>query len=183
MTPADRELLRTAAVGRPSEGVGHYLRDLVYGATDGVVTTLAVIAGVAGANLSPWIGLVLGLAKLVADGLSMAVSNYLGLKSELEQSGSSLAVEMPWRHALATLTAFVLVGGIPLLAFAVPILQISRFQLAFVLGLAALAFVGAARARFVARPAWRCALEVMVLAGGASVVAYAIGATLEPLLT
>ncbi len=59
----------------------------------------------------------------------------------------------------------------------------SRFQLAFALGLATLAVVGGARARFVARPRWRCALEVILLAGGASGVAYAVGTLLEPLLT
>jgi VIT1/CCC1 family predicted Fe2+/Mn2+ transporter len=167
---------------RPDRGLGHYLRDFVYGGTDGVVTTLALIAGVAGAQLSPWVGLVLGIANLVGDGISMAVSNYLGLKSELEQSGRSIDVEMPWRHGLATFVAFVVAGGFPLLAFGVGIPGVSRFQLAFVLGLVALALVGVARARFVARPPWRCALEVIVLAGGASGVAFLIGVLLEPLL-
>jgi VIT1/CCC1 family predicted Fe2+/Mn2+ transporter len=170
------------AVGRPRQGLGHYLRDVIYGATDGIITTLAVIAGVAGAGLSPWVGFVLGISNLFADGLSMAVSNYLGLKSELEQSGGSLADEMPWRHALATWAAFVLVGAVPLLAFAVVVPGVPRFAAAFVLAQLALAFVGAGRARFVARPRWRCALEMMVLAGGASAVAYALGAVLEPLL-
>lgn len=169
-------------LGRPARGMGHYLRDVVYGATDGVVTTLAVIAGVAGANLSPWIGLVLGISNLVADGFSMAISNYLGLKSELEQRGCSVDEEMPWRHGLATFAAFVFAGGIPLLAFVVAIPGVSRFQLAFALGLVALAIVGVARARFAARPWWRCTFEVMVLAGGASWVAYVIGAVLEPWL-
>lgn len=177
-----RPRTRAIAVGRPSDGLGHYLRDLVYGATDGVITTLAVIAGVAGADLAPGIGLVLGLANLVADGLSMAVSNYLGLKSELEQSGASIEIEMPWRHGLATFAAFVVVGAIPLLAFVIGVQGVSRFHTAFVFGLAALAVVGAARAKFVARPAWRCALEMIVLAGGASGAAYAIGAVFEPLV-
>lgn len=59
-----------------------YVRDLVYGATDGTVTTFAVVSGVAGAGLSHEIVLVLGLANLVADGFSMAASNYLGTRSE-----------------------------------------------------------------------------------------------------
>lgn len=33
--------------------VRHYLRDLVYGANDGIITTFAVVAGVAGGSLSP----------------------------------------------------------------------------------------------------------------------------------
>ena len=62
-------------------GVGGYLRDFVYGANDGIITTFAVVAGVAGANLSAKIVLILGFANLLADGFSMAMSNYLGEKS------------------------------------------------------------------------------------------------------
>src|SRR5688500_20164740 len=61
----------------------NYLRDWIYGGIDGAVTTLAVVTGVAGAQLSPWIILVLGFANLLADGFSMAASNYLGTKAEI----------------------------------------------------------------------------------------------------
>jgi VIT1/CCC1 family predicted Fe2+/Mn2+ transporter len=60
----------------------NYLRDWIYGGIDGAVTTLAVVTGVAGAQLSSWIILALGFANLFADGFSMAASNYLGTKSE-----------------------------------------------------------------------------------------------------
>lgn len=63
---------------------GTYIRDVVYGANDGIVTTFAVVAGVAGASLSANTVLILGFANLFADGLSMAIGNYLGTKSELE---------------------------------------------------------------------------------------------------
>jgi VIT1/CCC1 family predicted Fe2+/Mn2+ transporter len=59
-----------------------YLRDFVFGATDGVVTTFAVVAGVAGARLSWGIVVVLGLANLLADAFSMAVGNFLGTRAE-----------------------------------------------------------------------------------------------------
>lgn len=61
-----------------------YLEDAVYGASDGIVTTFAVVAGVSGASLSPAIVLILGFANLVADGFSMAVGNYLSRRSEQE---------------------------------------------------------------------------------------------------
>lgn len=49
-----------------------YLGDTVYGGLDGIVTTFAIVSGVAGAQLSSEIILVLGLANLLADGFSMA---------------------------------------------------------------------------------------------------------------
>ena len=60
------------------------LEAFVYGATDGAVTTFAVVAGVIGASLSPSIVLILGFANLLAAGLSMAAENYLSAKSRLE---------------------------------------------------------------------------------------------------
>lgn len=59
-----------------------YLKDFVYGAVDGAVTTFAIVAGVAGAGLSAGVIIVLGFANLLADGFSMAVSNYLGTRAE-----------------------------------------------------------------------------------------------------
>ena len=55
----------------------HYVGDLVYGANDGLITTFAVVAGVAGGALSSRATLIIGAANLFADGLSMAVGNYL----------------------------------------------------------------------------------------------------------
>src|SRR5215207_3007295 len=60
------------------------IEDFVYGATDGAVTTFAVVAGVIGALLSPSIVLILGFANLFADGFSMAIGNYLGTKAQAE---------------------------------------------------------------------------------------------------
>jgi vacuolar iron transporter family protein len=59
-----------------------YLRDVVYGGIDGSVTTFAVVTGVVGAQLSPTIIVILGFANLLADGFSMAASNYLGTRTE-----------------------------------------------------------------------------------------------------
>lgn len=62
--------------------IGEYLKDAVYAANDGIITTFAVVAGVVGASLDPLVILVLGFANLFADGISMASGNYLGTKSE-----------------------------------------------------------------------------------------------------
>ena len=62
-----------------------YLRDWIYGGIDGAITTFAIVSGVTGAHLSVKTILILGIANLVADGFSMAASNYLGTKSEHDQ--------------------------------------------------------------------------------------------------
>ena len=62
-----------------------YLRDWIYGGIDGAITTFAIVSGVVGANLSIGVILVLGAANVVADGFSMAASNYTGTKAENEE--------------------------------------------------------------------------------------------------
>ena len=61
---------------------GRYLKDMIYAANDGIVTTFAVVAATVGGSLSPAIILIVGIANLFADGFSMASGNYLGTRSE-----------------------------------------------------------------------------------------------------
>ncbi|MGI9534671.1 MAG: VIT1/CCC1 transporter family protein, partial [Thermodesulfobacteriota bacterium] len=61
-----------------------FLKDFIYGAIDGTITTFAIVSGVYGAKLSSGVIIILGLANLIADGFSMGISNYLGTKSEEE---------------------------------------------------------------------------------------------------
>ena len=70
-----------------------YLRDWVYGGIDGAVTTFAIVSGVVGAQLSPGVIVILGAANLIADGFSMAASNYLATRAEHEEFHYAKAVE------------------------------------------------------------------------------------------
>jgi VIT1/CCC1 family predicted Fe2+/Mn2+ transporter len=67
--------------GRPSH---RYIGNVVYGGLDGIITTFAVVSGVAGAALGAHVVLILGLANLLADGFSMALGAYLSQQSERE---------------------------------------------------------------------------------------------------
>lgn len=62
-----------------------HLRDFIYGGIDGTVTTFAVVAGVVGADLSATVIIILGFANLIADGFSMAVSNFLATRAETQE--------------------------------------------------------------------------------------------------
>src|SRR6056297_4284532 len=65
-----------------------FLKQIVYGGNDGIVTTFAIVAGVAGASAEgvAQIGglavLVFGLANLFADAVSMGLGEYLSLRSQ-----------------------------------------------------------------------------------------------------
>jgi len=70
-----------------------YVRDWVYGGIDGCITTFAIVAGAAGADLGMRVILILGFANLLADGLSMAAGNFSGTKADLDEVERLRAVE------------------------------------------------------------------------------------------
>ena len=76
------DAIRLRLANKPVHG---YLGDAVLGAIDGCVTTFAIVAGAVGAGFSGGVVVILGFANLIADGFSMAASNYLGAKSERER--------------------------------------------------------------------------------------------------
>lgn len=76
-----------------SAGHRGHLRDVVYGAVDGAVTTFAIVAGVQGAGLPTAVIITLGVANILADGFSMAVGNYMGTKAEVDDVQRLRAIE------------------------------------------------------------------------------------------
>lgn len=163
----------------------HYLKDLVYGANDGIITTFAVVAGVAGAALEARVVLILGFANLLADGFSMGASNFLAIRSdEAVRAASGRAVEEPFpaRHSLATFGAFVLAGVIPLVSYVVAFGG-SEFWNAVLLTMVTLFGVGAARSLVTDKSWWRSGVEMLVVGATAAAVAYAVGALMKRLIT
>jgi hypothetical protein len=74
---------------RPSQNVS----DAVLGGIDGCVTTFAVVAGVVGAGFPATVALILGLANLLVDGFSMAVSNFESIKTQQENIEATIKTE------------------------------------------------------------------------------------------
>lgn len=77
-----------------------YLKEIVYGGNDGIVTTFAVVAGFAGAqtNIATHLPiltvLLFGFANLFADGVSMALGNFLSIRSEQDVYGTEKKKEL-----------------------------------------------------------------------------------------
>jgi VIT1/CCC1 family predicted Fe2+/Mn2+ transporter len=64
---------------------GGWLRASVFGAMDGLVTNIALVAGVGAAGASPRYIVLTGLAGLVAGAFSMAMGEYASVKTQNEQ--------------------------------------------------------------------------------------------------
>ena len=63
---------------------GEFVKSIVLGGLDGIVTTFAVVSGATGGNLSTGVILVLGFSNIFADALSMGVGDALSTKAENE---------------------------------------------------------------------------------------------------
>ena len=73
---------------------GGWLRASVFGAMDGLVTNIALVAGVGAAGASPRFIVLTGVAGLVAGAFSMAMGEYASVKTQNEQ------VDREWRREI-----------------------------------------------------------------------------------
>jgi vacuolar iron transporter family protein len=70
-----------------------WLRPAVFGGLDGLVSNIALIAGIGAAGASPATVVLAGVAGLVAGAFSMAIGEYVSVKTQKEQLESEMAVE------------------------------------------------------------------------------------------
>lgn len=166
------------------EGLKGYLPEFVYGGTDGAITTFAIVAGAVGASLSAPIILVLGFANLIADGFSMASSNYLSSKSQgiiCKRHDRD-----PRKTALATFISFILIGFIPLFSFVFaplfPHLDQNKFLYSIILTGVAFIVIGAVRSEVSGKHYIRSSAETLLIGGVAAFLAFFVGYLLRGLV-
>jgi len=156
----------------------HYIRDVVYGANDGIITTFAVVSATAGGSLPQLAILVIGAANLAADGVSMGAGNLLAIRSEERARAAAGLPELeryPWKHGLATLLAFMIAGVIPLVPFVIPIPTEMRLSWSTAATFSAMFGLGASRALVTSERWWRSGLETLALGAVVALTAYAAG--------
>lgn len=160
------------------------LRAGVFGASDGIVSNLALVMGVLGAAADRQAVVIAGVAGLLAGALSMAVGEYVSVASQREVLVGGLAgdeshdaVGNPWRAALASLATFASGAFVPL----APFLLLATGPAAVIsLALTGLVLygVGAGLTLLTLRPAWRSGLRQLSLGYGAAAATYVIGQAL-----
>lgn len=165
------------------------LKAAVLGANDGIITTFAVVAGVVGAGLPVTTILILGIANMIADGISMALGDYLGEQSAKQLEGKKESQLSSFFHSTSVVTfvAFVIAGTLPLLPYILNFLGISisadtQFPLSiFSTGLA-LFVIGSMRTIITKHGWFRSGLEMFLVGAVAATMAYLLGAFIEQLV-
>lgn len=163
------------------------LKSAVFGANDGIITTFAVVAGVAGAGLGAEIVLILGIANMVADAISMAIGDFLGERSEKKYDQQRRGGKMPgglWKTGLVTFGSFVAAGSLPLLPYlaeyvGIPLRPEMRFPASILATGGALFLVGSMRSIVIRGSWWKNGFEMLAIGSVAAAAAYVLGAVIE----
>ncbi len=168
-----------------SKKITRYLPEFVYGSIDGTVTTFAIIAGIAGAHLSAATVVILGFSNVLADGFSMASSNYLSEQSHQDQNPDS-DHQSPIKTALATFISFITIGSIPVVSYIVAenISLFSNNAFLFAMVCTGITFIGigSVRGKISGTNPVRTSLETLAIGTVAAAVAYGVGAFLGNIL-
>lgn len=61
---------------------GDFVKSLIFGGLDGIITTFSIVAAVAGSKMSADVVILMGIANLMADGISMGLGDYLSEVAE-----------------------------------------------------------------------------------------------------
>ena len=141
-----------------------YLSEVTYGGIDGIITTLAIIAGSKGAKLSNKITLTLGIANVVADGFSMGISSYLAEKARNVSKN-------PYYVGLVTFLSFVIIGLIPVMPYVITIIKNKKednksFIYSIILTGILLFIIGFSRGKIMD------GIETLIIGGIAGAIAY-----------
>jgi vacuolar iron transporter family protein len=151
------------------ETIRNYLPSMVYGGSDGTVTTFAVMAGAVGAGLDSRVVIILGLANLFSDGFSMASADYL---SEDSRAGESKKIAL--RNAYVTFFSFISIGFIPI----IPVLFFAKnhaFLYSSIFTLITFATIGYIRAKILHRDPLRLATQSVAIGTTCAAIAYFVG--------
>lgn len=155
------------------------LRAGVLGANDGIVSVAAIVVGVAGASAAHGAVLLAGLAALIGGAVSMALGEYVSVSSQRdsERAATGTGTASPWAAAIASASAFLTGGVLPLAAVLLAPLAL-RVPLTVLVVLVALGATGAAGARLGGAPALRPTVRTVIGGAVALAATWSIGALL-----
>jgi VIT1/CCC1 family predicted Fe2+/Mn2+ transporter len=152
-----------------------YLPSIVYGGSDGTVTTFAVMAGAMGAGIDARVVIILGFANLFSDGFSMASADYL---SEDSRIGESKKIAL--RNAYITFFSFIVIGFVPL----VPLLFLKNnaFIYSCIFTLITFASIGYMRGKILRRDPLRLATQSVAIGTACALISYFVSSYISQIV-
>jgi len=147
------------------------LRDEIFGATDGTISTLAVIAGVAGATSNNLIILIAGFSAMLAEAISMGFSSYSG--ALIREEITKKKVHKPLSEGIVFWLATMGGGFIPLVPFLTP--HIAHLAASIIFSVIFLFAVGAYAAKSVGNNVLMTGIRTAAIGLIAAIITYYVG--------
>lgn len=152
-----------------------YLRNLIFGVEDSLVSTVGLLAGVATADVSGQAILATGVVLIVVEGFSMGIGSFLTEETAEEMSGEKPKTLEDIKGGLVMLISYCAAGLIPLSPYALLQGQ-PAVATSVALSLLGLMTLGYGTARYYERPhPWRRATKMFFLGGIAVIAGMLVG--------
>jgi VIT1/CCC1 family predicted Fe2+/Mn2+ transporter len=159
----------------PKRNKSIYVRNIIFGVEDSLVSTVGLLSGVAASGLSRNIILLTGVVLIFVEAFSMGVGSLLSEHSveEYEQQGD-VPLKKPLGGAVAMLISYLIAGLIPLLPYVFMETPVAIF-FSIALSLLSLFMLGALSAAYFRARVLRLGVEMLVLGGVAIGLGVMIG--------
>ena len=159
-----------------NDRIAEVIRDQIFGATDGTISTLAVVAGVSGANVSNFIILIAGASAMLAEAISMGFSSYISSKvrKDILAAKRKFDGEKPFSEGVMFWLATMGGGFVSIIPFLFPALQ-HPLWFSIMLSMIFLFAIGAHAGNITKTPWLKKGLQTAAIGLVASVITYAVG--------
>jgi len=151
-----------------------YLRSVVFGFQDALVSTTGVIAGISAGTANKEIVVLAGTVTILVEALSMGVGQYMSEKSVHQMDKTGRHTDNLVVGGLAMGVSYFLGGLVPLTPILLLTLPLSS-TVSIIAALVGLFILGFIKAKIVKVNPWHSALEVLLLGGAATAIGLIAG--------
>lgn len=154
-----------------------FLRNFVFGAEDGLVSTVGLLSGVSFAGLGNREIILSGVILILVEAISMAAGTYISEDSEKELDPTDKDNQL--NDALVMFFSYAMIGLIPLLPYIVADNTRTAFYWSIILSLGALFCVGLFKGYYVHKRPLYGAIKITLIGAVVIAVAVLVGALIK----
>lgn len=151
-----------------------YLRSIIFGFQDSLVSTTGVIAGVSAGTSNKELVLLAGLVTITVESLSMGAGQYMSEKSVHQMDKTGKHTDNLYIGGMLMALSYFLGGLVPLLPIIMFKLPISA-TISVVSALVGLFILGYLKAKIVKVNPIKSAIEILLLGGAATAIGLIVG--------
>jgi VIT1/CCC1 family predicted Fe2+/Mn2+ transporter len=157
------------------KNTGLYIRNVIFGITDSLVSTVGLLSGIDASGTSRHIVVLTGIVYAFVEAFSMAVGSFLSEQSAEEyEAKGEVPAGKPFVAGAVMFASFMLASFIPIVPYLVFGLT-EAFWLSIAFSIAALFIVGLVSAKIVKVHVLEHAVKVILLAGAAIIIGVIVG--------